>query len=177
MGKKIVIGLLIFTAFAFYGIAMAIAGITLVSMWIPWTICGSLALISGITLWRLWIKLTDSSRFIVNYICHVVWACGFFLFVFFFSNEMFADRDTIHVEKVEVVRKYTEQRYRSKRVGTRRYVRGEPYKVYFIEVKFPDGRLKARELPLKEFNLRRKGEILDYNVEMGLFHMPIIKRN
>lgn len=174
MKKKILCGVLLLLTMIFYGIEMAMADNALVATWIPWTICGSMALISGLTLWRIWAKLTGSEKFWLNYACHVVFSCGLLLCAFYGLNKSFADKETLHCEKVVVERKYYKVRHKTRRVGRRTYANGEPYKVYFLEIRFPDGRTKEMPATTDYYRKIHKGDTISLEMEMGLFRIPVI---
>ena len=72
--------------------------------------------------------------------------------------------------------KYTKTRHRSRRLGRNRYAQGEAYKVYYIGVGLPDGRIKEMSATLKEYNRVRRGDTLAFPVERGFFGVPVIKR-
>lgn len=176
MGKKILWGVLILIAMLFYGIGLVMWENALIAAWIPWTICGGLSLLSGVTLWRLWRHITGSEKFWLNYACHVVFTCGMLFCAFFVINKSFADKTTLHTEKAVVVRKYYKERHKTRRVGRRTYVSGETYKSYYFELQFPTGKLKEISSTTDNYRKTHKGDTIALDVEMGLFHIPIILR-
>jgi len=91
-------------------------------------------------------------------------------------NFMLTDFSSLPEVKAEVVDKYSETHYRSRRVGRNRYTRGEPYKVYYLDLRLPDGRLKEMSATLGQYNRRHKGDTVALPVERGLFGVPVIKR-
>lgn len=54
-----------------------------------------------------------------------------------------------------VQKRYTETRYRSRRVSRKVYVRGNPYKVYFTDIIFPDGAKASVETNFKSYKAIR----------------------
>ena len=63
----------------FYGIAIALFGMTLVKP--GWIIGASVvfAAVTAMVLWRKWRMITGSSNVIINVICHLVAATGLFM--------------------------------------------------------------------------------------------------
>ena len=96
----------------------------------------------------------------------------------YLCNYAFADKSTLHKEPVVVERRYSEVRHRTKRISRRTYGRGEPYKVYYIDVRFPStGKLKAISLQQRLYNRVRTGDTLSLDTEMGFLGFPVIIRH
>lgn len=178
MAKKNTIGyvriiVLVLLSLIFYGGAMGIYGMTIVNpVWVI-IISVMVAAMSGVVLWRLWPCVTGSERFVWNFICQTLFAAGLLMFVFFAGNYFLPSRSDAHQEKVIVEKVYSEERYRSKRVG-RRYVRGEPYKVYYMQVEFQDGRRKDLSITPGKAARLHKGDPLTLNVRKGFLGVPVI---
>ncbi len=75
-----------------------------------------------------------------------------------------------------VERLYTETHHRSKRVGRNRYVKGEPYKVYYMEVSLPGGWRKPIHLDRARYSATHLGDTIAIPVGRGLFGLSVIKR-
>lgn len=175
IGKKIGTGILIAIMFFLLAGAVSLTSRTLINPWIPFSVAAVLALISGVTMWRFWKWVTTSEKFIWNYLCHVGIAFSLFSGAFFICNFVFSDKETLHKEKVSVVRVYREKRHHSKRVGRRYYAQGTPYYVYYMEVRFDDGRTKDLSIPFERYRRVHKGDSINIPVSMGLFKVPVIE--
>ena len=158
-----------------YGAAIGLQGLTLVRWWVPVLVCVIVAAGSGAVLWRWWPRITGIGAPWVNYVCHVVVGVGVLLVLVMLANRAFSGGEERTVA-VRVERKYTETHYRQKRVG-RRYVRGEPYKVYYIEVSFPTGQRKAFGVTTGQYQRVWKGAELHVKVGRGALGMPVIDRS
>lgn len=172
----LVAGGMIFLTIVFYGCAMGIHGETIVEWWIPVTVAVVMALVSGAVSGRFWARVTGSGSMLFNYLCHVVFSTGLFLTLFYGLNFAFADKNTEHYENAVVERKFSKTRHRTRRVGRNRMAPGEPYKVYYLDLRLPDGRLKEMSATLGQYNRRHKGDTVALPVERGLFGVPVIKR-
>ncbi len=174
--RSLVVGGMIFLTIVFYGCAMGLHGETLVDWWIPLTVAVAMALVSGAVLWRVWPRVTGSGSFLLNFMSHFAFSTGLILTLFYGLNFAFADKHTEHWEQMVVERKFSKTRHRSRRVGRNRVAPGEPYKVYYLEMRLPDGRLKEMSATLNEYNRRHKGDTVALPVTRGLFGVPVIER-
>jgi hypothetical protein len=96
-------------------------------------------------------------------------------------------RDTSETETVhaEIIKIYSETRHRTKRVARNRYTRGEPYKVYFMDVRLPDGQKHKRSISLKSYNQyaysshrhRERPDSVNLLLTKGALGMTIIERD
>lgn len=174
----------IFAVILCYGIALALFGMTLVN---PWLIMALSLALAGISVFffknkRNWSVLTGTASVPVNVICHLVAATGLFMALILGVN--YFCRDTSHTVTVraEIVRIYSETRYRSKRVARNRYTRGEPYKVYFMDARLPDGRECKRSISIQRYNRyarsshRHQPDSVDLHLTSGALGMEIIER-
>ncbi|MEZ3597585.1 MAG: hypothetical protein K1V81_00670 [Paramuribaculum sp.] len=119
-------------------------------------------------------RLSGSDSFIANYLFQGAFLSAVACFIFLGGNYTFGSYNT-HKEEAVVERLYTKTEHRTKRVG-RRYVRtGEPYKVYYIELSFGNGKKKSIRLGQKGFCGHKKGEKLDLELAEGIFGIPVIK--
>lgn len=175
--RSILGGTLICLCIVLYAMAAALHRDTLVEWWIPTVIALILALASGATMWRIWTRLTDSSGFIINYICHTVFFCGLFLAAIYGINRAFPRQSTIWETEAVVERKYTKTRHHRQRVSRRVYKQGAPYKVYYIELDFSDGRRKEMQVTVSRYNRIRSGSTMPLTLQKGFFGMTIIRKN
>lgn len=159
----------------FSGIAYYLGTRTLADLWIPWSVSLGIALISGVFAWKIWIPLTSSMRFIINFPIHlmaVTAICGFLIFT---TNYVWADAQSRKIVNAEVCNRYSKTRYHTKRVGRHYTAKGNPYKGYYIEIEFPDGRKKEAGVSLSQYSRIKKGSKLMVAVEKGFLSMPVMK--
>lgn len=169
---RILIGIVLIVS---SGMAYYFGTKTLVDLWIPWSVSFSLALLSGIFAWRIWIPLTSAKRFIINFPIHLIGVTVIFGFLILAINYTLSDIRTRTVVNAEVCSRYTKTRYHTKRVGRHYTAKGNPYKVYYIEIEFPDGRKKESGVTLSQYNRIKKGTQLRVVVENGFLSMPVMK--
>jgi len=158
-----------------YGSIIGLSSATLINPWFPIVTALAFAAITGFAFAQKWEKFTNTASFILNYICHLIAVTGVFCASFYIVNYAFADSTTTHTVKAVVERRYSETRYKSKRIRRNVYGRGEPYKVYYMELKFDNGMRKARYINLKKFNRIRKGDTVKVDIARGALYIPVIK--
>lgn len=166
--------MLVLVTIVAYGIFVTLADLTMVSLAHVLT-CAVIA--SGIiaVAWRrgfgtlLGIRNEIVSRLIVLVVFTGIITAGFYSI-----NFWMADDSSSHKEKAVVERKYTETRHKSRRVG-RRYVQGEEYKVYYLDLKYPGGQVKPRQVKLEKYNRTKTGDTISMGIQMGAFGFPVIK--
>lgn len=149
---------------------------TLVEWWLPLTIALCAALLFWVLLKGRWARIWPDTYGWLRCLIHFVFFTVGAACVVLGGNFIGADDATLHEEQVSVERKYREKHYRSRRVGRGRYVKGEPYYTYNIEVRFADGRVKTMELPLERYNRIRNGSEIPLRMEKGMLGWPVIKR-
>lgn len=176
LGRILIVTALIIVGIFSLGAVGALGAETLIKGWIPFVIAMGLALVSGVTLHRLWPRLTGIGNSIVNYLIHMVFATIFFWGAFYAVNAVFT-RGEAYTEKVIVDHRYTETRYRSRRVGRRSYARGAPYKTYHIETRFPDGRIRNLEITGGRYRDLRSGDTITLTIRRGFFGVPVADLN
>ncbi|WP_295728369.1 hypothetical protein [uncultured Muribaculum sp.] len=171
------IALLVLLTMASYGASMGFYGMTVINPWIPGVASLIIALLIGSRIWRLWQFITGSDNMWINLFIHTVVITGVVMGAFYTCNYLFADDSSLHKETAVVERRYKETRHRSKRVGRRTYTRGEPYNVYFIEVRIlSTGALKSLSAKQSQYSRIHKGDTLRLDTETGLFGFPVILR-
>lgn len=166
--------LLILVTIVAYGIFIALANRTMVSLSKVLTCTIIAAGVIAIT-WRGGFgRLFGISNEIVNRLIVLIFFTGVLSAGFYGLNFWMSNESTSHKERAVVVKKYRETRHRSRRVG-RRYVQGDPYSVYFIDLQYPGGDIKPREVRVEKFNRTKTGDTLTVSVEMGALGFPVIK--
>lgn len=174
----------IFAVILCYGIALALFGMTLVN---PWWIVALSIVFAGISVFffrnkKNWSVLTGTSSVTINVLCHLVTATGLFMALILGVNYFCRDTSRTVTVRAEIVRVYSETRYRSKRVARNRYTRGEPYKVYFMDARLPDGRECKRSISIQRYNRyawnshRNKPDSVDLHLSSGALGMEILER-
>lgn len=159
-----------------YVCAFVLKNFTMVDFSRAMFVCFLVAAAAGLFVWRLFAAVSGSIRFSVNYLIACVFLTGLFSGMFFMLNFCFSSVSTDHDEKVAVVRKYKETRYRMKRIARNRYVRGERYYEYYIDCRYGDGSVKPMLVSVSRFNRLRSGDSIGVGIEEGLFGFPVVKR-
>lgn len=147
----------------FYGATLALFGMTLVRP--LWVVVGAVvfAAASCLAFGRKWAGLTGTRNVVINVICNLVAVSGLAMALFLGVNYFGRNKaETVNV-RGEVMRVYAETHYRTKRVARNRYTRGEPYKVYYMDVRLPDGRERKREISLKRYNRYARSSYICHN--------------
>ena len=167
----------------FYGVAVTLLGMTLVKpVWIIGVSIG-LAAVSAIVFWQKWELMTHTTNIVVNILCHIVVATGLFMAVILGVNYFGRHSSDTDVVRAEIVKVYSETRYRSKRVVRNRYTRGEPYQVYYMDVRLPGGRVCQRSISLNLYNryartshlCSERADSVDLLLTKGALGMTIIE--
>lgn len=148
---------------------------TLIEWWKPVAVCGLLAIISAFVYGKRWRRFTQTDFAPVNFCLQAIVAFSLLIFAFFGVNYFFSDVSDRHTEIVKVERRYSETHYRTRRVGRRVVGRGEPYHVYFVEVRFRDGRLKSLPILKREYDRTHTGDSIPLDIEKGYLDIPVIK--
>lgn len=173
--RSIMISVLTICLLLVAGTDMILADDTLINGWIPLGISTVIAIYGGIMLHRHWQWLTKSTTAWINILCGAVATTPLLLLIFYGSNWLGASSDTIHTEQVTVESKYYKQRHRTRRVGRRYVANGEPYKVYYATVAFPDGFKKEVGLTYSRYRTIRKNQQLTVEVTTGLWGVRVLK--
>lgn len=170
---KIVTAILFLTACT--GASVAFSNLTLVPF--IWTAAVVLvvAILTGLPAAGWWRWLTGSQHRLPNFLCHVVCTGITLLTMFYTLNYCCADDATAHHEEATVVRKYTQTRYKSRRIRRNVYGRGEPYTVYCIDLRYACGIEKRKELNAASYRQTQTGDMIDVSVRRGLFGVNVVK--
>lgn len=104
------------------------------------------------------------------------WAGGSIavLFMILSVNYHCRSAESIHTESVTITRKYHETRYHTRRVRKNVTRRGEPYEVYFMDVRFDSGMTKTFDITLSRYNKVKVGRRFELETGNGLLGMPVI---
>ncbi|MDE7426941.1 MAG: hypothetical protein K2M79_04000 [Muribaculaceae bacterium] len=73
-----------------------------------------------------------------------------------------------------VEKRYTKTRYRSRRISRKVYVRGNPYKVYFTDIVFPDGEKATVETNFKSYKALRKSDTVQITRGTGVMGWEVL---
>lgn len=173
--RTILLVIVLFVAFLLLCFGIVIYGNTLIKWWLPVIPAAILAAGTIPVLAMRWKSLTESDSIILNGACHLFVVFSLVYALFLGSNYYMADDSTIVVEQTEVVKKYSKEHTRYRRVGRNRRIPDGHYYTYHILLRFPDGREKSQEVQLKAYNRIRTGSHRDIKVEQGLWGVPVIK--
>lgn len=140
--------------------------------------------LTALVFWRKWRIITGTCNVIINFICHLIAAAGLFLALILGVNYFGRNTSDSVTVRAEVVKVYSETRHRMKRVARNRYTQGEPYKVYFMDVRLPDGRECKRSVSLQRYNHyarsnfrhRESPDSVNLILTKGALGMTIIER-
>lgn len=168
----------------FYGTAITLFGMTLVSRLAVIGAAIGFSALTALVFWRKWRIITGTCNVIINVICHLIAITGLFLSLILGVNYFGRNTSDSVTVRAEVVKVYSETRHRMKRVSRNRYTQGEPYKVYFMDVRLPDGRECKRSVSLQRYNryarsnYRRseRPDSVDLFLTKGALGMTIIER-
>lgn len=155
-------------------ISVNLYGKTIVEPWLPYGLAGVVG-VASIAVSGLWSGLTGTSRWWPNALYGFAVVGMVSAFAIIGGNYYMADESTSHPEAVEVVAKYREKHYKSRRVSRRVYTRGAPYWTYHVTVEFADGRQKSIEVPKKRYGNIKMGSVRELALQKGLFGMPVVK--
>ncbi len=118
-------------------------------------------------------RLSEDFDFWIDFIVQGLLVSSFLSAAFLGANFSLGNRDS-HQEEVTVERLYYKTHHRSRRVGRRYVGQGAPYKVYYMEIGFANGKRKEVRLGQTGFRKHKKGQKLNLDMSKGLFGLPII---
>ncbi len=157
------------------GTASVLHDKTLVAWWIPVAVCAAIAVPCALGLQGIIGRLTQFGKRIWNVLTAWVVVFSSLIGLFYILNFYNTDAASVREYSAPVIRKYTQDRYHTRRVSRNRVVRGDKYRVYFITIELPDGRLKKIEVSLSQYNRIKTEKQLSLQLETGLFGVPVIK--
>lgn len=149
---------------------------TLVDPRVPIVVGVATALLTLPLCLNWWKHVASATDRWINIICHIVTGFVTGIFLLFTMNYYMPQAGSEHIEQAEVVRKYSEQKNRYRRVGRMRTIPAGKYTVYHAEIRFSNGRTKEISLTLSEYNRTRAGSTLTYTLATGLFGIPVFHR-
>lgn len=167
--------IVIIITLAAYGLYMALADLTMVNKWTVLIVAAIVSCVIAL-LWRdgMGYMLGIGNR-IVNKIVVLIVFTGILAAGFYSVNYWLSRGETSRQEKAVVVRKYTEKHYRTKRVARNRYTRGEPYNQYYVELQYPAGDIKPRQVNFDRYRKIKAGDSVSVDIEMGALGFPVVK--
>ena len=137
--------------------------------------CFVISAMSGVVLAPIAGKLTLKPWFALNAAVATIILTGIFSGLFFSTNFIFSNPETAHTERAVIERKYSEKHYRTKRVSRNRYTRGEPYYEYYLEMRYPNGRIKPMLVNINRYRRVNPGDTLDVTLRRGLYGIAVIR--
>lgn len=178
MRSRIVEGIILFVIvlviIAALGYAMAMHSFTIIEWWKPVALSAILAFPISIPLAKYVGRLTRRTLKYIEYPSSFILTFSIILAVLYSANFYFSDSASGYEYKAPVIRKYSQERTRTNKIGRRGY-KTTKYYVYLIEIEMIDGKIKKLEKTLSEYNRIKRGSCLDLFIEDGLFHVPVIK--
>lgn len=173
----LLLGVIVFVAVLCAAAAWSLSSDTLISG--PLVACAALtlALATARPALGMWSRLTGTDRGWINTAVHTLTLAAVLSGIFFTGNYFGADMTTRHTEKVVIERKFTQTRYRTRRINRRTTGRGAPYKVYYVDLTMPDGSLKTLQMPKDNYLKLRSGDEAEVTLAKGLFGVTVIRRD
>lgn len=169
--QKIIIGVGVVTAFAGVTAAVSLQDATLVEWWKPVAV----SVVTAVVFTGLFSVLRKRDVLSVDSAMMLVWSACVFCGLFYVANYCLSDPGSSRVEEVTVVRRFKEERHRTRRLNRHTTVRGEKYYVERVEIAFGDGRRKSVRVSPSRYSRTRTGSLLRVNVEKGAFGVDVIK--
>lgn len=174
--RSILIVLVLFLAIALWGMVIAFHTMTIDNLWVTMGASAAIGLFSGFLFWQKWQRFTRIRYFIPNYAISAIFMTALVADLFYGINFVFADKET-STETATIERLYSETHHHTKRVSRRTVVRGEPYKMYYVEVKFRTGKRKTMTMPVRQWSRMHRGDTLRIKISKGLLGMSVIRRS
>ena len=147
---------------------------TVINFYIWFGVMLALGVLTSGPCMRFWRWLLGSIRRFWMVLAHTVTFTLVLSALLLGVNYLGVEYGSLPQEKAVVVRKYSETRYHSKRVGRRTYSRGAPYKVYKMEVEFADGLKRDFPLVRERYGRIHKGDTILVGRGRGILGMPVI---
>lgn len=124
---------------------------------------------------KIWRRLLPSSHKAIRITAHTVTLICAASFTILAGNYYCASPSTEYMETVKVDAKFRRTHHRTRRINRRVYTQGEPYYVYYITVKFDNGRTKDLQINRKLYNLVSSGSAFRLRMRKGGLGFPVIK--
>lgn len=172
--RKVIFGVLFTLYFFIVALTFVFYDFSIVN---PWLVAGPAVIVALATAYpvgRALRSLTDIRHVWLNAVLYVV------AFVIFAScailglNYILADTGSFPYENAVAERVYTKTRHKTVRTGRRSYSSGPPYKVYFLDLRLPDGRLKDIEVKHAVYKDVSKGDTVKIRVGKGPLRITVI---
>lgn len=173
--RVLVLVLLVFLLIAGIGAYIGLLSITMIAWWIPLLFSSVIAAATGTVLWTKWEKLTEINSFAVNFILHIIFFSFFLTGVLYFLNFIGSVNRPPHKAEATVVEKYKEKHYTSRRIGRNRYVRGNPYYEYYMEVELPSDKRRKIQLPYKTYQKIKTDRDITLSFSKGWLGVDVIQ--
>lgn len=148
---------------------------TVITWWWPVAVAMAVAGITVRSLYGKWSVLTTSGNRTLNILCHFFAVGSVAYFAILGINYFFADAGTRHTEEVRVIDKSIRKHQKYRAVGRRRRVADGTYSNYYICVEFADG--TGKEIPVTHafYSRARKGATTVLEIQKGFFGIMVIK--
>lgn len=157
--------------------ALALYGNTIVQPAVPAAAALAVALALWFPLAGLWRRIMPRQKTVWQLGAHMAVTTGAVLLAIMALNYYGADRASIHEEIVTVDSRYVKERQRTRRINRRIYTAsGEKYNVYYMVVRFGDGRTKEMRISASRYRRLRVGSQISLPMNRGLLGMMIIDR-
>ncbi len=120
--------------------------------------------------------MTEMDSKMINMFCHFACVSSIVYGLFLIGNFYMADTNSTKEITVTVLRKYTEQHEKRRRIGKHRYVSDSIHKEYYLEVTFENGARETCRVSLATYNKARKDKPKNLVLQKGFFGLPIITK-
>lgn len=167
--------LLVFLLIAATGLLFGTAKLTFVNYYIWFTVVVALGASTARPCFHFWEWITDG---LPRWLCCIMHTAAFSLLLsgtVIGSNYIITDFDKLPEVTATVTDKYTDTQYHTRRVGRNRYVRGNPYRVHYVVLRFTDGRNRSFKVSLSRYNRLKKGCQTTARMGRGALGLPIVK--
>lgn len=177
IGIKVARILLISLAVILAGCISVLQNLTMSELWKVLLVSSAVALPLALIFVRRDKRLVPFSnvplRFVVWFLFMVPVLAG----TFYLVNYLGADKDNASDMPAVVESKYYEIRHRSRRVGRRYVSNGEPYNVYYADLRLADGHHAKMRLTGAQISSVRAGEEINVKIASGMLGIPVIIMN
>lgn len=150
----------------------ALCDITMIPSWLPWLLGAAVGIATGLHCAGWWQSFTGLRWRWVNVAIHTVVVGSIIAFAFILANRLGAS-DEVEILDAGVERVYRKERHHSRRVGRHRYVRGEAYYVYYIDVDV-DGHHQTLPINRNQYTSLRRADTITIPARRGLFGYRIL---
>ena len=173
--RKILLILLAFIWLCMAGTLVALAGVTHIKWWIP---VGVSLVAAGVAVWPLrgvWTWVTGFDKLWINIPAGILIITVALSSLFYGINYFGSDTEAAIDKTAVVAGKYSEERYRTRRLARGRTTRGEKYYAYFLQLRMEDGTIFNRQVGTGAYISARVGDKMSYEVERGALGFDVVK--